>query len=47
MTKEEKDAICNKLCKDMPERGLHSLMCPYTLDQWKKGQKHSDPRGEK
>lgn len=44
MTEEEKQAICKKLCGEAAERNMHRLFCPYTIDQWKRGEKHNDPR---
>ena len=39
MTKEEMDAICKVVCAKYTTPGMHSLLCPYTMERWKAGKK--------
>jgi hypothetical protein len=34
-TKEEKQAECQRICREAALRGLHSVLCPVLHDQWK------------
>ena len=47
MTKEEMDAICKVVCAKYTTPGMHSLLCPYTMERWKAGRKESDRNTEK
>jgi len=39
LSKEEMDAICKVVCAKYTTPGMHSLLCPYTMERWKAGGK--------